>query len=161
MKNLNTGHSYMRSKGFTLIELLVVVLIIGILSSIALPQYQRAVEKARATEAMMMASSFIKGADMYILSGPTDWKYGTQLLSSLDIDLNIPSKYYYQAQCGYTGYCYFHIHTTTNPIWGFTVYKNNAGSPWKRRCDWKNSVGKAVCEGLRGIGWTPQEASLF
>ncbi|MGN0023927.1 MAG: prepilin-type N-terminal cleavage/methylation domain-containing protein [Candidatus Avelusimicrobium sp.] len=54
--------------GFTLIELLVVVLIIGILSAVALPQYEKAVEKSRATEAIQNISLFKKQIDLYILS---------------------------------------------------------------------------------------------
>ncbi|WP_428898258.1 type II secretion system protein G [Parelusimicrobium proximum] len=54
-------------KGFTLIELLVVVLIIAILAAVALPQYTAAVEKSRATEALLNVKALAGAADRYYL----------------------------------------------------------------------------------------------
>ena len=71
------------NKGFTLIELLVVVLIIGILSAVALPQYTKAVEKSRATEAITLLGNLANAEEIYKMSTGS---YTTDL-SLLDIQL--------------------------------------------------------------------------
>lgn len=78
----------MNKRAFTLIELLVVVLIIGILSAIALPQYQKAVERARMVEAITILRSIAQAHQVYYLANGT-YLADTQL-DLLDID--IPGK---------------------------------------------------------------------
>ena len=60
---------FKNKKGFTLIELLVVVLIIGILASIAIPQYFKVVEKARVAEAMSIISAVKSAEERFLAKG--------------------------------------------------------------------------------------------
>ena len=54
-------------QGFTLVELLVVIVIVGILSAIALPQFFNQTKKATATEGTQQASAIAKQAAAYYL----------------------------------------------------------------------------------------------
>ncbi|OUO56847.1 hypothetical protein B5F75_03100 [Candidatus Avelusimicrobium gallicola] len=69
--NLQKG-VYMNKQGFTLIEILVVVLIIGILSAIALPQYESAVEKSRMSEALINLKAITDASQRYFQANPNE-----------------------------------------------------------------------------------------
>ena len=75
-------------RGFTLIELLVVVLIIAILAAVAVPKYQKAVARSRATQLQMLLASAVEAADLYYLQ---NGRYPTSL-DQLDIRIDLPTE---------------------------------------------------------------------
>ena len=73
-------------KGFTLIELLVVVLIIGILSAVALPQYTKAVNKSRYATLKLITQSLYEAQLLYYLENGT---YASKF-EDLAVDVGTP-----------------------------------------------------------------------
>ena len=53
--------------GFTLVELLVVVLIIGVLSAIAIPQYFKVVAKTQTSEALVVLKNIVDAQRRYFI----------------------------------------------------------------------------------------------
>ena len=106
----------MTKRGFTLIELLVVVLIIGILSAVALPQYQTAVDKARYAKIIPMTRALKDAAEVYYLAN------GTYQFKINDIDLQGPAGCTFPVSDNVV-YCqdsWYDILNSGNDVVGFT-----------------------------------------
>jgi prepilin-type N-terminal cleavage/methylation domain-containing protein len=60
-------HILSASKGFTLIELLVVIVIVGVLSAVAIPQFLNQVRRSRTAEAQAALTAVGRGSEVYRL----------------------------------------------------------------------------------------------
>ena len=133
------------TQAFTLIELLVVVLIIGILAAVALPQYQKAVEKSRGTQALTLLKSLGQAQEAYYLA---NGQYATTF-EELAIDLPadwVPTE---NQSASYSD-------THTNQQWNIYIVTipDLKGSIWLGR---KTGPYTAVGIGYRPVNISSQE----
>ena len=90
-------------KGFTLVELMIVIVIVGILSSVALPNFLSQSNKARATEGKMQVATILKQAgSLYVETGAITLDNCTEIDGTLIADLNagaLSGKYTLASDC--------------------------------------------------------------
>jgi prepilin-type N-terminal cleavage/methylation domain-containing protein len=144
--------SRLRNNGFTLIELLVVVLIIGILAAIALPQYQKAVEKNRAAEGIILVKAIGDAMNFYVLATGT---YTTNL-DALDITIPKTSANFSAPNLSAQGLNYYYISLLRKTgdyaiTYFYSDDKYNKNYTKKIVCVGYNAAGKKVCR-ILGTG---------
>ncbi|MDO5764750.1 MAG: prepilin-type N-terminal cleavage/methylation domain-containing protein [Elusimicrobiales bacterium] len=150
------------NKGFTLIELLVVVLIIGILSSVALPQYTKAVEKARATECVMGLEHSARAFELFMLENPGNYSY-TDFLNGSTLDVS----WFGTPTAASTHKCGYEITNSTDAIdimawpqggkYSLEIYYKDGARNFKKCFASGTDIGRTICKSLESQGWTYEE----
>lgn len=80
----------MNKKGFTLLEMLIVMLLVGILSAVALPNYRKAIEKSKTAEATLTTKTILDAAMIYAAA----YRKCPTSLNDLDIKVSEHGKYW-------------------------------------------------------------------